>query len=111
MATWALITFLVGFVSFMFYLYDIFKWFIPFWGIIIMAIAFGMLTRIWHKEKEGEKEKLAKRIEDLEDELASLKGGKSTEQAAVTPEQKEEVAPETTQETASETKPGEVTDS
>jgi membrane protein implicated in regulation of membrane protease activity len=88
MATWALITFLVGFVSFIFYLYEIFAWFIPFWGIIIMAIAFGMLTRIWHKEKEGEKEKLARRIEQLEDEVAQLKSTGGGQQATPTPEVK-----------------------
>lgn len=107
MATWALITFLIGFLSFMFYLYDIFKWFVPFWGIIIMAIAFGMLTRIWHKEKEGEKEKLVQTIEELEDELAQLKSKEPTEQATEAPQQEGEGTPETKQEAVPETKPEE----
>jgi len=111
MATWALIVFLVGFISFMFYLYDIFTWFVPFWGIIIMALSFGMLTRIWHKEKQGEKEKLAKRIGELEDELSKLKAQESATQTAVATEQKEVVVPETKQESAPEMKPGEAADS
>jgi hypothetical protein len=31
-----------------------------------MMLSFGMLTRIWEKEREGEKEKLRERIEELE---------------------------------------------
>ncbi len=107
MATWALITFVIGLLSFMFYLYNIFNWFVPFWGIIIMAIAFGMLTRIWHKEKEGEKEKLAQTIEELEDELAQLKAKEPTEQTTEAPKQEGERAPETKQEAVPETTPDE----
>ena len=36
-----------------------------------MVVAFGMLTRIWNKEREGEKEKLVDRIQELESQLES----------------------------------------
>ena len=71
MASWALIVFLIGLSGLIFYLFNIFDWFTPWWGVIIMIMAFGMLTRIWKKEKEGEKEKLVERIQELESKLES----------------------------------------
>jgi hypothetical protein len=71
MAMWALIVFLAGLSGLVFYLFNIFGWFAPWWGVIIMVMAFGMLTRIWKKEKEAEKEKLVERIQELEAQLES----------------------------------------
>ena len=73
MASWALIVFLIGLSGLVFYLFNIFDWFTPWWGVIIMIMAFGMLTRIWKKEKEGEKERLVERIQELESKLESRK--------------------------------------
>jgi 4-hydroxybenzoate polyprenyltransferase len=73
MASWALIVFLIGLSGLIFYLFNIFDWFTPWWGVIIMIMAFGMLTRIWKKEKEGEKERLVERIQELESKLESRK--------------------------------------
>ena len=66
MATWVLIVFLLGLLALVFHLFDMFMWFTPWWAVILMVIAFGMLTRIWRKEKEGEKEKLVEKIQELE---------------------------------------------
>jgi fatty acid desaturase len=71
MALWVLIVFLFGLAGFIFYLFNIFGWFAPWWGVIVMVMAFGMLTRIWKKEKEGEKERLVERIQELESQLES----------------------------------------
>jgi 4-hydroxybenzoate polyprenyltransferase len=71
MAMWALIVFLIGLSGLIFYLFNIFGWFAPWWGVIIMVMALGMLTRIWRKEKEAEKEKLVERIQELEAQLES----------------------------------------
>ena len=73
MAMWALIVFLIGLAGLIFYLFNIFGWFAPWWGVIIMVMAFGMLTRIWKIEKEAEKEKLVERIQELEAQLESRK--------------------------------------
>ncbi len=56
MATWALIVFLLGLCSLLFHIFNLFSWFTPWWAVLLMFSAFGMLTRIWKKEKEGEKE-------------------------------------------------------
>ncbi|MEO0215426.1 MAG: hypothetical protein ABIL70_02710 [candidate division WOR-3 bacterium] len=75
MAIWALILFILGVLALLFNIYNIFEWFTPFWAIILMAIAFAMLTRIAQKEKEREKEKLVERIQELEAQIAkSTKG-------------------------------------
>jgi len=66
MSLWALVVFLVGVVGLILHFFGIFSWFAPWWGMILMFMAFGMLTRIWRKEKEGEKERLVKRIRELE---------------------------------------------
>jgi 4-hydroxybenzoate polyprenyltransferase len=69
MATWVLIVFLLGLLALVFHLFNIFQWFTPWWAVVLMAIAFGMLTRIWRKEREGEKEKLVEKIQELEGKL------------------------------------------
>lgn len=70
MAIWALIVFLLGVLALLFNIFNIFDWLTPFWAIILMAIAFAMLTRIAQKEKEGEKEKLVEKIQELEAQLS-----------------------------------------
>jgi hypothetical protein len=74
MALWALVVFVVGLVGLILYFFNIFGWFAPWWGVILMFMAFGMLTRIWNKEKEGEKEKLVERIQELEEQLGPRSG-------------------------------------
>jgi len=71
MALWALVVFVIGVVGLVLHFLNIFGWFAPWWGVILMFMAFGMLTRIWNKEKEGEKEKLVERINELEEQLGS----------------------------------------
>jgi hypothetical protein len=66
MVIWVFIVFLLGLMALVFHLFNIFQWFTPWWGVVLMMISFGMLTRIWQKEREGEKEKLRERIEELE---------------------------------------------
>jgi hypothetical protein len=73
MSLWALVVFLVGVVGLLLHFFDVFAWFAPWWGMILMFLAFGMLTRIWRKEKEGEKERLVERIQELEAQLQSPK--------------------------------------
>ncbi len=70
MAIWALLIFLLGVLALLFNIFNIFEWFTPFWAIILMAIAFAMLTRIAYKEKEAEKEKLVEKIQELEAQLS-----------------------------------------
>ena len=69
MAVWAFIVFLLGAIALIFNLYEIFTWFTPWWGLVLMVVSFGMLNRIWQKEREAEKEILKERLEDLEAEL------------------------------------------
>ena len=70
MIIWAFIVFVFGLTVFLFDLFEIFAWFAPWiWSIILFVIALGMLNRIWRKEKEGEKEKLASMVAELEDKL------------------------------------------
>jgi len=66
MTVWVLVVFLLGLVAVLINIFDVFTWLVPWWAIILMVSAFGMLTRIWHKERECEKEKLAERIKELE---------------------------------------------
>jgi membrane protein insertase Oxa1/YidC/SpoIIIJ len=80
MVVWAFIVFVVGIVVFLFYILDVFASFAPWlWSIILFVIAIGMLNRIWTKEKLGEKEKLAQRVIELEEELQHLQPGKKTD--------------------------------
>jgi endonuclease/exonuclease/phosphatase (EEP) superfamily protein YafD len=81
MTIWAFVVFALGFIVFLFYIFDIFTSFAPWiWSIILFIIALGMLNRIWTKEKEGEKEKLAERVSKLEEELNWLQQGKQSDQ-------------------------------
>ncbi|MBA7613079.1 MAG: hypothetical protein E3J47_03855 [Candidatus Stahlbacteria bacterium] len=74
MIIWAFIVFVFGLTVFLFDLLEIFAWFAPWiWSIILFVIALGMLNRIWRKEKEGEKEKLASMVAELEDKLKQKK--------------------------------------
>ena len=74
MALWALVVFVIGVVGLVLHFLNIFGWFAPWWGVILMFMAFGMLTRIWNEEKEGEKEKLVERIQELEEQLNPRSG-------------------------------------
>jgi len=74
MTSWVLIVFFLGLCALIFNLFNVFAWFTPWWGIILMGVSFGMLTRIWKKEREGEKEKLVERIQNLEAQISKLKG-------------------------------------
>ena len=78
MVVWAFIVFVLGLTVFLFYIFDVFTSFAPWlWSIILFVIAIGMLNRIWSKEKQGEKEKLAKRVAELEEELQILQKDKT----------------------------------
>lgn len=80
MVIWAFVVFVLGIVVFLFYIFNIFTSFAPWlWSIILFVIAIGMLNRIWSKEKQGEKEKLAQRVAELEEELGWLQKGKKAE--------------------------------
>ena len=70
MIIWAFIVFVCGLVVFLLYVFNLFAAFAPWiWSIILFIIAVGMFNRIWHKEKEGEKEKLAQKVAELEEKL------------------------------------------
>lgn len=78
MIIWAFVVFGLGIAFFLFYAFNLFGFFAPWiWAIILFVISVGMLNRIWYKEKEMEKEKLAQRVNELEEELDSLQKGKS----------------------------------
>lgn len=78
MIIWAFVVFGLGIAFFLFYVFNLFGFFAPWiWAIILFIISVGMLNRIWHKEKEGEKEKLAQQVNKLEEELDWLQKGKS----------------------------------
>ena len=78
MIIWAFVVFGLGIAFFLFYVFNLFSFFAPWiWAIILFVISIGMLNRIWHKEKEMEKEKLAQRVNELEGELDGLQKGKS----------------------------------
>ncbi len=71
MIAWAFIIFAFGLVVFLFFIFGVFATFAPWiWSIILFIIALGMLNRIWTKEKEAEKEKLASMVAELEEKLA-----------------------------------------
>jgi hypothetical protein len=81
MVTWAFIVFAYGLILFIFYLFDLFTGVTPWiWSLILFVVALGMLNRIWTKEKEGEKEKLAAMVAELERKLAQ-KGETNVEEA------------------------------
>lgn len=66
MATWVFILFLFGLLAWVVNLFGILPWFTPWWAIGLMATAFVMLMQIGDREKEGEREKLSERIQELE---------------------------------------------
>ncbi len=75
MVLWAFVIFAFGLVVFLFYIFDLFAAFAPWvWSIILFIVALGMLNRIWTKEKEGEKEKLASMVAELEEKLRQREG-------------------------------------
>jgi hypothetical protein len=77
MIVWAFVIFGLGILLFLIYIFGLFSTFAPWiWSIILFIISVGMLNRIWSKEKEGEKEKLAQRVNKLEEELSWLQKGK-----------------------------------
>jgi hypothetical protein len=77
MIVWAFIIFGFGVLLFFIYILGLFSTFAPWiWSIILFIISVGMLNRIWSKEKEGEKEKLAQRVIKLEEELDKHQTGK-----------------------------------
>ena len=79
MVTWAFIVFAYGFILFIFYIFNLFTSVAPWiWSIILFIVALGMLNRIWSKEREGEKEKLATMVAELERQLEQ-KGEKEVE--------------------------------
>jgi 4-hydroxybenzoate polyprenyltransferase len=70
MIIWAFVVFAFGLLVFLFYIFGLFASFAPWiWSIILFVIAIGMLNRIWHKEKEAEKEKLAAMVAELESKM------------------------------------------
>lgn len=76
MIIYSFILFFLGVLALTFHLFDIFAWFMPFWAIILMIVSLGMLVRISQKEREGEKEKLCEKIQDLEAQISKLEGKK-----------------------------------
>ena len=66
MAVLILFIFLLGLLALVFDLFNIFLWLMPWWALAHMALAYIMFTLIWKKEKEGEKERLVDRIQELE---------------------------------------------
>ena len=70
MTNWAFIVFLLGVLALTFNLFNIFVWLTPWWGLILMIVSLGMLNRVWQMEREGEKEKLTERVEELEAQLS-----------------------------------------
>ena len=75
MIIWAFVVFGFGIILFLVYILNLFGSFAPWiWSVILFIFAIGMLNRIWHKEKEGEKEKLAEMVAELEEKLKVKKG-------------------------------------
>ncbi len=74
MIIWAIIILALSIILFLLYLFNIFTSFAPWtWSIILFIIALGMLLRIRSKEMEGEKEKLARMVKELEKRLNQKK--------------------------------------
>ena len=74
MIVWAIIILALSLVLFLLYLLNIFTSFAPWtWSIILFIIALGMLLRIRSKEIEGEKEKLARMVRELEEKIDQKK--------------------------------------
>ncbi len=66
MAIWVLILFLAGLIAWVFNLFTAFSWFTPWWAVALMVVSLTMLARVCERERDGEKEKLLERIEELE---------------------------------------------
>jgi len=74
MIIWAIIILVLSIILFLLCLFNIFTSFAPWtWSIILFIIALGMLLRIISKEMEGEKEKLARMVKELEKKLNQKK--------------------------------------
>lgn len=74
MIIWAIIILALSIILFLLYVFNIFTSFAPWtWSIILFIIALGMLLRIRCKEMEGEKEKLARMVKELEEKLSQKK--------------------------------------
>lgn len=74
MANWALVIFVLGLLALLFRIFNISDWFVPYWSVILMLVAFAMLARIASKERQGEKEALKRSIEELEGKLKQIEG-------------------------------------
>jgi len=66
MAVLVIMIFLMGLLALIFDYFHVFVSIAPWWAIGVMAIAYTMLTRIWEKEKEAEKEKLVEQIQEFQ---------------------------------------------
>jgi predicted membrane protein len=75
MAVWASVIFILGVIILLFHLFNAPAAFSYLWAVILMAVSLMMLYRISKKEKEGEKEKLVERLQELEKQLESQKKG------------------------------------
>jgi 4-hydroxybenzoate polyprenyltransferase len=69
MAKLIFVMFLTGLLALVFDLLSIFLWLSPWLALVHIVIAYIMFTHIWKKEQEGEKEKLAERIQELETQV------------------------------------------
>lgn len=69
MVTLILIMFMMGLLALVGDFFKVFAWFMPWWALGYMVLAYCMFTLIWKKEQEGEKEKLVDRIVELEARL------------------------------------------
>jgi len=63
------VLFLLGLLAVVLYIFGLFNWFAPWWALVIMVFSFTMLTRIWQRENQSEKERLQERIQELEAQL------------------------------------------
>jgi hypothetical protein len=69
MSKWILILFFLGLVCTVLGLVGNFEWLVPWWSAILMVASVKLLTQIWNREEEGEREKLVEKIQYLEDQL------------------------------------------
>jgi hypothetical protein len=69
MSKWILILFFLGLVCTVVGLIGNFEWLMPWWSAILMIAALRMLTHIWKREEDGERENLVGKIQYLEDQL------------------------------------------
>lgn len=69
MSKWILVLFFLGLVCTVFSLTGNFEWLVPWWSAILMVAAVKLLTQIWKRQEEGEREKLIGMIQYLEEQL------------------------------------------